>query len=363
LRLLVMSGAALLLAGCPQGSSTDDPTQDFNSQLTGNYLIQQVGRNAFGPYTTQVAVTSNGDGTGTYNILKHSQFVPTPVPVPFTYSTAGDGTFTMNNGAGTDYGTLSSDGNKMIIVDAVNNPPDTDNEIIFSIGLKSDCTVTTPLSGQYHVGRFEINYVGMVPVISTARIDVTYVNATTGNYNIAQHSGTLTGAADNFTFTQNSDCTLTVDDGIGDIDNEIAAADGSVYVLTDTDNGDNLLSLVIGVRKSSIKDNTLFNGSYRLGVFAEETQLAVKTIFSSEVKVSSAGDGTATADVIKDSLSPPATGIPLTYVVNGDGTFSVTNTVATDFGIVSGKGDFIMLVDADHADTDTSILLTTGIRP
>lgn len=138
-----------------------------------------------------------------------------------------------------------------------------------------------------------------------------------------------------------------------------------MYVLIDTDNTNVLLSLAIGVRKSNTNDNTLFSGIYRLGVFAEETQLATKTIFSREVKISSAGDGTATADVIRDSLSPPASGIPLTYVVNGDGTFSVTTDTATDYGIVSATGDFFMLVDATNnpPDTDDSIMLVAGIRP
>jgi len=38
--------------------------------------------------------------------------------------------------------------------------------------------------------------------------------------------------------------------------------------------------------------------------------------------------------------------------VNVDGTFSVDNGVALDYGITTSTGDFMMLVDADHTDGD-----------
>jgi len=354
-------GTLLLLASCPQSSNDDVVPQDPNGLVSGNFLIHQVGLNAAGIYTAQVEVTSNGDGTGTFNIARHSQGIVTPVPVPFTYSTSPNRTFSVNNGSGVDYGVLSKDGTKMIIVDAAKNPPDTDNEIIMGVGLKSDCTVATPLSGDYQVGQFEIDYSVLPPITATARVDVTFTDATNGNYSTVQHSGGG-GGADNFTYVLNADCTMEVNNGVGDNDFGIVTADGTMFVLVDADPGDNRLSLVIGIKKSSGNDNTLFTGNYRLGMFAESTVMAVKTIYSGEIDVTSVGDGNATADILQHSEQPPAAGIPITYVVLGDGTYSLFNGVAPDYGIISADGEFEILIDADHSDGDDSIMLVPGIR-
>jgi hypothetical protein len=350
-------GTFLMLTSCPQ-SSDDDVPQDSNGLVSGHYLIHQVGLNGSGIYTAQVEVTSNGDGTGTFNIARHSQGVVTPVPVPFTYSANANRTFSMNNGAGVDYGVVSNDGNKMITVDAAKNPPDSDSEIIMGVGLKSDCTVTTPLNGDYQAGQFEIDYSMLPPIISTARVDITF---TDGNYSTVQHSGGG-GGSDNFTYVLNANCTIEVNNNVGDNDFGITTADGSMFVLVDADASDNRLSLIIALKKSSGNDNTLFTGNYRLGMFAESTVMAVKTLYSGEVDVTSAGDGSATADILQHSEQPPSAGIPITYIVLGDGTYSVLNGVATDYGIVSSDGEFEVLVDADHTDGDDSIMLVPGIR-
>ena len=94
--LIVLFALSTAFTGC--GGDDGPPPPNYDGQITGTYLLQQIGEDSNGIFTSQVEVTSNGDGTGTFVIPRDSRGNTTATPVPFTYSVAADGSFTVDGG-------------------------------------------------------------------------------------------------------------------------------------------------------------------------------------------------------------------------------------------------------------------------
>ncbi|MBE9515912.1 MAG: hypothetical protein IME93_02920 [Proteobacteria bacterium] len=352
---------ALIIVAC--GGDGGNGAVSYNGKLNGNYVIHQIGENATGIYTTRVNVLSNGNGTGTFTIVEHSQKAPEPA-APFSYTVAANRTFSANNGIGTDYGILSADGSLFIMVDAeiTGDPEDTDGEIIASIGLSTDCTTAPTLSGDYQLGQIMVDLAGVpAPITYTTLVDIAF--GTPNIFTIVEHSDpTSIGATGEFTYLVNSDCTFEIDNGGPELLYGVAAADGSMFAIVDANPADTEIKLTVGIQKSTVtQDNSLLSGNYWMGQFSEDNSTGVPINYTAQVDVNSLGDGSGSATINSHSLG--ATGVlPITYSIAADGTFSETDPDNADSGIVNSSGDFFLLVDTDHIDEDDEIVLGFGIR-
>lgn len=120
------------------------------SQASGEFIVSQIGQDAQGFYTSQVEVVLQGDGTGTWLILKHSVASEIGDGGTFTYIVATDGTFTVDKDPviDIDSGIISPDANVFVMTDS--NINDGDGETYFAVGVRK--SITPPdLSGSYQL--------------------------------------------------------------------------------------------------------------------------------------------------------------------------------------------------------------------
>lgn len=348
------------------GRLRDPPTPpNLNPDLFGSYLLHQIGVDGSGTvYTAQVEVVPNGDGTGNFTIARHSAG-SAGLSGSFTYTVATDHTFTVDNGSGIDSGILASDNALFVMVDAEFGAADSDSESIVGIALRKDCSSPPTLSGDYRLAQIGVDHNAAIDLIETKLVDINISGIPPGNGNfiVLKDSGGSAGGFGDFTFAIGADCTITVNNGLGD-DYGIVSADGSRFVLVDADRGvvdsDNEIVLVVGIQKSTNSGNGHFVGDYWLGEAGVNGALGAG-LYTAQIDVTSAGNGSATATgqthSLTSALGPP---LPLTYSVSGtDGTSSVNNGTKTDDGMIDAAGELIFTVDTDPADG--TITLNSGV--
>jgi len=365
--LIILLASSAVFYGCG-GGGDNPPPPNFDGNLAGTYLLHQIGEDSNGIFTSQVEVTSNGDGTGSFVISRDSRGAPPAIPVPFTYSVAADGSFTVNVQGNTEHGFISADGRTFIMVDA--DTADGDNETVLAVAMKKDCTTPPTIIGNsYQGGQIGEENLTTTPVMVTARVDLTIQGGTVGGFTIVEHSGGATGAVGDFTYTANNDCSITVNNGVDDLYG-IVSQDGESFVLVDTNpNGPppaDAIALFVAIKKSSGMGDWILSGDYQLGQ-AGETIMGTSLFYTSQVDVTADGNGSASGTINAHSLAPPnslpVTPPPVTYSVNpAEGTFSTDNGQDIDYGIISSGGDLFMVVDADHNDADAEIIFAAGLK-
>jgi len=147
-------GSVVLLGDPAYDIPEDDGDQDVElaiairkssghtlAEFEGAYHICQAGRNGNGYYTARVEVVMEADGTGTWEILAHSQGNMGNGDVAVTVDPS-DGTLTVNNGMGTDAGMVSPDGNLFVMADG--DDTDADGEVMLGVGVRHDTGPATP---------------------------------------------------------------------------------------------------------------------------------------------------------------------------------------------------------------------------
>ncbi|WP_455201682.1 hypothetical protein [Kaarinaea lacus] len=122
------------------------------TKVAGEYILSQTGRNAQGFYTSQVLVTLQSDGTGTWLILNHSQPAEVGLSGNLTFVGSADGTFTVDNGTGDDAGIISPDANIFVVSDG--DMTDADGEAFFGVGVRKSTTAPTLTES------FQIHFIG-----------------------------------------------------------------------------------------------------------------------------------------------------------------------------------------------------------
>ena len=127
-------------------------------------------------------------------------------------------------------------------------------------------------------------------------------------------------------------------------DEGIVSSDGSVFVVTDTRDGDGNLSLIIGVKKSFAMSNGILNGSYLVLKFG-----ASPNVRTSRFHYNFDGNWNINWQSLLDSNNGAET-----YSLNGDGTFNER------IGVLNSDGSIFTIVDTDPADGDLSLLI--GIK-
>lgn len=348
--LMIALAMAVMLGAC--GSSGDDPPPNYNAILSGEYQGKQF---VHDKNTDTVSVRSWDllfDGNGTYEVLG-------PGGVTFSYSVAADRTVVAAGVAG---GIISADGTILIMTQA--DPGDTEESLVIAVK-KSTGTSASTFAGEY-----ELNQVGYTTAsgLYTSKVDI-YPAAPTPapdkrGFTIKEHSAdpSLVGLTGTVTLTLNpsNDGTFSVDNGSGILDFGIVSADGSMFVIADTDisDGDNEIVLAVGIEKSTVTPD--FSGTYQGNYMGIDGS----AIFSGRANVTPSS-GAFDITILLDSRGIPAgTEQSFPYsVLNTDGTFTLDSA---DNGIVSPDGRMVAIVDtsldAGATPPDNELNFVIGIR-
>jgi hypothetical protein len=207
------------------------------ARMSGEYIVSQIGQNApgyLGYYTSQVEVVLNSDGTGTWEILNHSQLTPVGNTGNFNVSVATDGTFTVTpdpDPGYSDVGIIDPDANIFVMTD--DDMADGDGEQIFAIGIRKSTVAPAFLTGTY-----QMNFFGYDFSVSPYGQFAARWNAVEDELNlefditvIIDSRGTAPGTTGSFSHTPvASDGRFVIGAGLG-----IVSPDGGYFAIVDTD--------------------------------------------------------------------------------------------------------------------------------
>lgn len=135
---------------------------------------------------------------------------------------------------------------------------------------------------------------------------------------------------------------------------DVLAFTDTVYDLGATSD----VELMIAVRNSSGRTQADMEGDYVI------YQAGVKNtgeFYTARVGVIVNALGIGNAVILSHSLGDTGN-IPVTAILNGDGTFIGNNTSGDDYGILSPDGNFFVVADYSDTDGDNEMILSVGIR-
>ncbi len=132
------------------------------ARMSGEFIISQIGQNASGYYTSQVGVVLLSGGTGTWEILNHTQPAEVGLTGTLIFSVATDGVFTLDNGSGSDTGIIAPDTNVFVMTDG--DMLDGDGEQVFSIGVRKSASAPVFSSDNYQLHFFGNDYSNAYPI-------------------------------------------------------------------------------------------------------------------------------------------------------------------------------------------------------
>jgi len=228
-------------------------------------------------------------------------------------------------------GVISPDQNICILSDT----DSLDGVLRLVIGIKK----SSGLSDAILDGDYVVNKVGYEGSILTSNMIFSFNGDGGVNYStLSSSDGNNALGAETYSIT--SEGMLAISNG----DEGIVSSDGSVFVVTDTRDGDGNLSLIIGVKKSFAMSNGILNGSYLVLKFG-----ASPNVRTSRFLYNFDGNGNFTWQSLLDSNNGAET-----YSLNGDGTFNER------IGVLNSDGSIFTIVDTDPADGDLSLLI--GIK-
>ncbi|HAK61068.1 MAG TPA: hypothetical protein DCO77_11935, partial [Nitrospiraceae bacterium] len=175
------------------------------------------------------------------------------------------------------------------------------------------------------------------------------------------------------TYTVALDRSITIDSGAGyepgygiiSGDGALAAFSDTVYDIPSSTDKDVILHIV--VKKSTGKDDGDLIGDYILSLVGVKDDgfgnYTSQGFYTARLLITAQGDGTGTWEILSHSVAGNVgmTG-PFTYTVSPDGTFTINNGVADDFGIISPDGSMFALKDGDITDGDGETILAVGVK-
>ena len=333
-----------MLSACGGGDDSTPTTNtggDINSaRLSGSYFLAEFGNETTPsgfPWTARGSLAADGQGASTYQVNQISR--GTTGTLNFPYSVTAQGLLSIGSGAAMNTGQLSADGQYFHLLDT----DKTDQDVILRVGIKKTTALSnSTLSGEYEVYSLGGNLDG---AIGTIRMKLAADGQGAGTWTVFAHTDSNL-AAGNATYAVVADGGLTLNGMAGHL-----SADGSVFLVADTNNLNGTIQIMIGVKKSSGKTNADLTGTYHFVETGEDNG----SPWASRLTFVAHGNGTGTYSVLADSDGGSGTGSS-TYTVNSDGTLTLDGMS----GILSGDGNFLVVVDTDRADNVLKIMV--GIK-
>lgn len=346
----VFSGLMMVLCiGCSSsGGGSDGGDNNSNGLLNGPYRMNLFADSDTGMWNEINEIVFDGNGGLDWEIVYNSN--SDTGSGSETYEIAADGTMT-----DPEDGIVSPDGSIFSMVDT--DPTDADTEILLGIGVEMSTGMdVSKLNGDYRICQIRRDAGGT----NTSRISINLDGAGVIAGSIEADSedpgpyDPITG-----TYTVDDNGTMGMDISIGGVPlpkdfTGIVSPDGNIFVILDTEtpNDDEVL-MMVGIKKSSGMSNASLSGDYQMNMFGGDSP-GVST-WTTRIDANFDGTGTITATILADSggdLNPPP---DMSYTVNPDGTFSVTDT--GDEGIIALGGDVFIIVDTDSSDNDVMIAI------
>jgi hypothetical protein len=309
----------------------------------------------------------DGSGGATLNVLSDSRKSGGPGGSgPFAYSVESDNTLRIDAGPSGKFGIVSHDGSMFVVSDTELAD---DNELALVVGVKKS---TTPidksvLQGDYIISQIGVNAKG----VYTSRVLITSNGDGTGTWTILADSSSsnnvgLTGTlAYTMDTTGTFSATTSINNTVIGTDYGIVSADGSMFVIIDSDpdvvDADGEIILAVGVKKST--GAPPLTGSFEMNQIGWNT--TSNSIETSKVNlVSGATSGTLNATIVGDSeVAIIGYSVTATVVMSPDGTFTIDNgTGSLDYGMVSSDGRIFTGSDASLTDGDSEIIFSIAVK-
>jgi len=347
LRVDLINGSKIVATGTSAAAFNIGLTPKTKADANGIYYETNMGYN----YATTPAFYTgvhelNFDGTSgkmDFSTLYWSLAAvspPSAANVPYTIS--GNGQTTINN----RLGIISDDGNLILLAD-----PDRfkEKELDFGMAIKPTSGLSEAvLNGTYVLGQVGYGWVGLFTVTMDGA----------GNGNVHCESMSLTGGC-NFT---DIPFTYTVDGTTGQISDTLGhrgmvSADGNLFTNVDYGADDSLLSISVGIKKSTsgLSDETLA-GKFLCATFGlADPHGPYVDIFQANMS----GQGKGTSTELYTSWPPLTRPHAFSYTVTEDGTLSVDSNGTELQGIAMGNGQGFLIFNNTADDSSISIGLKT----
>ncbi len=165
-----------------------------------------------------------------------------------------------------------------------------------------------------------------------------------------------TGTVD-FTIADSGRLTQTTDSEYG-----MLRSDAEFWFLTDEDDSDDDINIIVSVKKGSGLDASILQGTYIVAQIRGEDDDAGDRNFSiSRLQITSDGAGNASYEVLSDSSGGAGETGTTTYTVAADGSLVITGLAE---GIVSSDGSIFVVVDTDWnpGASDDEVQMMIGIK-
>ena len=203
------------------------------------------------------------------------------------------------------------------------------------------------LNGEYLIGEYSPYQSGGRTV--TRLVESTFKGDGTGSYKVIASSDSATDSGD-FTYSISPDGALNIEDDKG-----IVCCNGDILFFADTDNKDESITVMFGVKKSSGMDDSALDGNYMLGQFMDNAVLSGGNTVTCLIELGFQ-EGSADYREIYNSTGSTSHGT-LSYSLSSDGTFTVEGN---EKGIVSPDGNVLFIINTDPSDD--SVFLMIGIK-
>jgi hypothetical protein len=250
-----------------------------------------------------------------------------------------------------DEGVYSQDGELVAVTEAVSTGH---MDMVVSVREGSGMSVAN-FTGAYLVTSFAFN--GATGVAHTYAMVAGQTGEGLGLFSVLNSSDpAAVGVTSPFAFTVEDDGAFAiVDSG----DRGGLKSDGSMFVTADTNDTNDIDSIMFGIRTGSGLDSRILRGEYILNMVGQHT--VTKALWTARILATFDGVGVARYEFLAHPTAGGLTGY-LAYSVNDPGflVIMVLPTGPMEFGIVSADGETFSVIDANPSDDDIYALI--GIK-
>ncbi len=346
-KLLVLFMFAFFLAvfsGCQNDDDDDDDDKIKlnNSLLNGTHYTGIFAQSGTTKWNQTGDMVFDGSGDYDYSILYDS--TDETGDYPGTYTVTENGDFAM---PGTDViGIASSDGKTVLFTDTA--PAGLDDAIYLGVSIeKPSGMAASDLSGDYVIGQIRHDGTRTKTAYFVFNFDGAGTLSGSCLADTDDSTGDLSGTYD---VSSDGALDITITGLLKDFQGYISEG-GDVLMVLDTDDDGEVL-LMVGLKKTTGADASLFNGNYQMNQFGGDDN----SQWSTRISAAADGTGNVSATLLSDSEGDSGT-YNMSYSIGSDGTIELTDVGK---GIISSDGNIVLLVDTEA--TDDNVMLMLGIK-
>jgi len=343
----------MVFAGCGGGGGSSGPARD-DAKVAGEWTMAMLGIDwsaSSSPYGWGGYFGLDFDGAGTLDVDEDLDDDYDEDSVP--YAAYADGTMTVDS---VNNGVFNAASDTAILSDA--DVADDEGSIIMAIKNGSGRT-NASFTGDFVACQFGFDWNDKSHW--TSRVAVTSAGDGTGTYSILADSSGSSGsgaiAYDMFDARGRFELTTFEEEGM-------LRQDGAVWFMSDysDDDSDNEYSLMVGVKKGSGLDASIFSGTYiAVQIGGDDDDAGSRYFWTSRLQIIADGVDTVSYKILEDSGDDAGETGSTGFTVGSDGAMTLTDVGE---GIISADGSLFLLVDTDWdpSGDDDDIWMMIGIK-